>query len=235
MHRFYLENPSISQNVVEIRDGRITFQMSKVLRMRTGDEFSFFGKDTKEYKAKVLEIDRKKVIASIVEPIQSKTESSLNISLFQAIPKKPALFELVVQKATELGVTAIFPLITERTEGRRMLKFERLMTIATEAAEQCGRVTVPTIHHPIKFSDVLKKPNTYLAYELENTKNLQDFLPAIDKADEANIVIGPEGGLSNAEVAEAKKAKVPTFSLGKRILRTETAAITALGCLLSRD
>lgn len=233
MQRFYIPSPDIQQKVIEIRDQRILFQANKVLRMKMGSQFSVFNEKGKEVLVEVLEIDRRKIIGNVLEPILRNTESELTVAIYQAIPKKVALFELIVQKATELGVAEIFPLITKRTEKHRLGKFERIQLIAIEAAEQCNRTRIPLIHHPVSFDDVIQKIDAvYLAYENEEGKTLHDFLPAIRKSKKANLFIGPEGGFAALEISLAEKADAKIYSLGPRILRTETAAIASLSQVL---
>ena len=149
------------------------------------------------------------------------------------LPKKPALFELVIQKATEIGVHEIFPLITERTENRRLSKFERLKLIAIEAAEQCGRLHIPTIRHPVNYEEILPEfSNGFIAYEYEGSTFISDYAETLSSSDEVQLVIGPEGGLSESEIQLAKTHSIKPFTLGKRILRTETAAISSLSLML---
>jgi len=233
MQRFYIESPDIQNNVIEIHDPRIMHQAWKLLRMTTGSRFSIFDKKAKEILVEVLEINRHKVIGNVIEPIQRNTEPEIEIHLYQAIPKKTALFEMVVQKATEIGVSHLYPLITDRTEKHRLSKFERLETIAIEAAEQSRRLKIPIIHHPVNFQDTIKKiQNAYLAYEYEKSKFLSDYLPAIKKHKIAHLFIGPEGGFDQAEIDLALKNDVKSFTFGPRILCTETAALSALSIIL---
>ena len=181
----------------------------------------------------MLEMNRRKIIGNVIEPIERKTESKIEIHLYQAIPKKTALFEMVVQKATEIGVSHIYPLITDRTEKHRINKFERLFTIAVEATEQSRRIKVPIIHHPVNFQEVVKKTeNAYMAYEYEEKKFLSDYLPEIKKNKVAHLFIGPEGGFAQQEIDAALKNGVKTFTFGPRILRTETATLSALSIML---
>lgn len=232
MHRFYLEKPDISRNLVTITDKRIVHQTSRVLRMWNDDEFRIFDENGNEHLIKIIEINQRKILARVIGPIENNAEPSINVSLYQAIPKKPALFELVIQKATEIGVTAIYPLITERTEKRRLGKFDRMLAIAMEATEQCGRVKVPLIHHPINFEDVIGHvKNAYIGYEYEGKKFLSDYKDMYKEKD-IQIIIGPEGGFSQKEIELAEKSSAKPFTLGPRILRTETAAIAALSLAL---
>ncbi|MBN1258299.1 16S rRNA (uracil(1498)-N(3))-methyltransferase [Candidatus Peregrinibacteria bacterium] len=230
MHRFYLPQTITAGKPLAITDSRIVFHAGKVLRMRKGYKFHLFNHKAQEFAVEVLDTDRRQVLVNVVEPVENHTEPRLKVSLYQAIPKKPALFELVVQKATEIGAYEIFPLITERTEKRHVGKFERLSLIALEAAEQCGRLHIPIVRHPVVFEDAVPKlKGAYMAYEYETKAYLPDLGPA---SGQAQLIIGPEGGLSQKEVELAQKTGIKTFTFGPRILRTETAAISALSLLL---
>jgi 16S rRNA (uracil1498-N3)-methyltransferase len=233
MHRFYIDSQPVTQKALVLHDSRIAFQMARVLRMRRGDKFRVFNDEGREWECEAIEVSQKMVTAAVIEELQRNIEASRRVVLFQAIPKKIALFELVLQKAAELGVSEIFPLITERTEQRRLGKFDRMQNILIEATEQCGRTKVPTLRHPIDLGEALKQAkNGYLAYECEEKDHLFNFLPEIRKQKEVQIFIGPEGGLSAKEIDQAVKAGLQVVSLGKRILRTETAAIAALSAVL---
>ncbi|MFH1012146.1 MAG: RsmE family RNA methyltransferase [Candidatus Peregrinibacteria bacterium] len=233
MHRFYLERPDICRGTVTITDPRIVHQAGKVLRMRPGDSLSVFDQKGQEQSLCVLEIDKRKLLCQIIEPIFRDTEPSIAISLYQAIPKKVALFEFVVQKATELGVSHIYPLITERTEKRRLGKFERLSAIVMEAAEQCNRTRVPVIHHPVSFETALAQvTHGYMAYEFDKSKSLLNYGSALKEGRAIQLFIGPEGGWTQKEVDLAERAGVHRFHLGPRTLRMETAAIASLALLL---
>lgn len=232
MHRFYIPSPDIQKNTVTITDPRVVFQCGKVLRMRVGSPFSIFDETGEEHSVSILEIDRHKILCQVTATLARATESAVKISLYQSIPKKPALFELVVQKATELGVSEIYPLITGRTERHRMTKFERLSAIAMEAAEQSNRTRVPLIHHPIDLEDAVERAeNGYMAYEFEAGTFLYEYHQELRKKAAVQIFIGPEGGFSQDEINLAKKAGIKLFTLGPRTLRTETAAIASLAFL----
>ncbi len=233
MHRFYLPEPGIQNGVLAIKDPRLTFQMERVLRFRKGEKFSVFGSDGKEWLCEALAVSRKEVLANVVEPVERHAEPALKVTLFQAVPKKIALFEWVVEKAVELGVEEIVPLITERTEHRRLPKMPRLQMIAVEAAEQSGRTHIPLIHTPMTFEEaVVRSQNGFLAYECEAKTAFASLRPGLKKSGSLELFIGPEGGFSQKEVGLAQKSGLTTFSLGPRILRTETAAIASLSLFL---
>lgn len=233
MQRFHLSLLNIKDNLITITDPRITHQTNKVLRMKPDDFFHVFNETKGEFLLQIESIEKKKLVAKQIKQIENRTEPKLKVSLYQAIPKKPATLELIVQKATELGVSEVYPMITERTQKKRLPKFERLQLIAMEATEQCGRLKIPTIHHPVDFEEVLPTlSNPLMAYELEQEKYLEDYGKEIYQNHDLQLIIGPEGGFSEHEVMLAKKNKVSSFSLGPRILRMETAAIVGLGAVL---
>jgi len=234
MHRFYIPNPDIKEGILEVEDSRILHQMTKVLRMKPGDKFTIFNELKREWAAEILELNKRKALANIGDIIERETEPDIEVHLYQAIPKKPALFEWVIQKATEIGVSHIYPLITQRTEKRRLAKFERLQTIVIEASEQCRRLSVPVLHHPVDFNETVKKVKAYVAYEYETSKTMDEYLKEIKKQKEAHLFIGPEGGFDQKEIDFALKNKASLFTLGPRILRTETAAIASSSLILLR-
>lgn len=233
MHRFYIPAPDLRGDTLALTEPTQVHQLFRVLRMKPGDSFSVFDEEGREYSVRILEISARHVLGQVLEKLERHTELSVEVSLYQAIPKKTELFELIVQKATELGVAHIYPLITERTEKRRLSKFERLTRIATEATEQSNRLRVPVIHHPIALEAALEQvSNGYLAYEFEEQVGLLDYGKSLTQGNALQIFIGPEGGFSQKEVMLAKKTGLKTFTLGPRILRTETAATASLALLL---
>lgn len=233
MQRFYIPLPDIKKDTIKIHEPRVVFQTNRVLRMHTGSRFNVFNEKGEEFLVEILEINRRKLTGNIIEKIKQNTEPKIGIHLYQAIPKKTALFELVVQKATEIGVSHIYPLVTKRTEKNSLSKFDRLLTIAMEAAEQSGRTKVPIIHPPVAFDQVITKTkNAYLAYEHEEKKTLGDYLSEIKKNRNAHLFIGPEGGFDQQEIDLALSNGVKMFTFGPRILRTETAALSALSIIL---
>ena len=227
-----MASPAFRNDFLEITDHRIVYQAGKVLRMWKDDFFHVFdGK--KEWSVQIEAINKRHITVKRIKEIKNNSEPELKVSLYQAIPKKTGLFELVVQKATEIGVSEIFPLVTKRTEKRRMSKFERLQTIALEATEQCGRMKIPELRHPVNYDEVISKlSNGFIAYEYEGTRHLANYKKELTGAKEAQVIIGPEGGLTETELELAQESSVKPFTFGPRILRTETAAIAALSLIM---
>ncbi|MBI5412165.1 16S rRNA (uracil(1498)-N(3))-methyltransferase [Candidatus Peregrinibacteria bacterium] len=238
MHRFFVPDLRIQDRLATLSAPALVHQLHRVLRMRAGGKFALFdGHEAVDHLMTIVEIDALAVQVQLLESRPNLSESSRTIHLFQAIPKKPALFDLILQKATEIGVTHFYPLITERTENRKLSKLERRQAIVVEATEQCGRARVPQIHSPIAFADAISHVGTQnfaslLGYEFAKGHSLLDLWPLIEKQREIALFIGPEGGFTEKEIELAEQQQTKIFSLGKRILRVETASIAALSLLL---
>ncbi len=204
-----------------------------VLRMQPGEALTLFCGDDREFSATILTVDKKKVTVTIDEAHSINRESSRIIHLAQAVSKGERM-EWVIQKAVELGVTSITPLITAHCvvrldKERSNKKQAQWQAIAIAACEQSGRTRVPTVHPLCSFENFLQenRASTNLILHPHATKTLKD----ITVKDDIALLIGPEGGLSEQEIHLAQNARFKAIRLGPRVLRTETAAIVALGVL----
>ncbi|WP_133129887.1 16S rRNA (uracil(1498)-N(3))-methyltransferase [Legionella yabuuchiae] len=205
-----------------------------VLRMRPGEEVTLFKGDNFEHQAVILSAQKKQVTVKIESSQTVDRESPRTIHLAQSISKGERM-EWVIQKAVELGVSSITPLVSERTvvrldESRLSKKLEQWQGIAIAACEQCGRNTLPIMHPVISFQKYVQQCNARLKLVLhpKSYKTWRDFEFGV--ADIA-LLIGPEGGFSEEEIDWASTHQFEGLRLGPRILRTETAAITALSML----
>lgn len=205
-----------------------------VLRMQPGEHLTLFCGDNREFDACIDRIKKKQVMVCVGKATEINKESPLSLHLGQAISKGERM-ELVMQKATELGVAEITPIFTERCavkldKERLTKKLHQWQAIVTAACEQSGRNSVPTVHPPAYLEHYLQTVNAPLKLILdpESTKNWRAY--SLTQSNIA-LLVGPEGGLSTSEVALAKKQGFQPLSLGPRILRTETAAITVLSVL----
>jgi len=232
MHRFYLPSFEFRGNRIQISDPRVVFQCNRVLRMKAGARFSIFDDSAKEYEVEIQELGPKAIVAERISEILHPPEPRLRVILYQAIPKKQDLFEMVLQKATELGVSEIVPLITRRTERPQLGKWDRMRTILVEATEQCGRLRVPELQKPIGFEKAIAEKHCYIAYESGKEPPLSKMLQEIRSVDPIRLFIGPEGGFDPVEIELAIRKGAKTFGLGQTILRTETAAIAAVSVIL---
>ena len=251
----------------EIKGNRITISGEKarylisVLRCSAGDELQVFDGEGSLYKSEITEIENKKVIIDLLEQISLNAESPLNLTLVQGILKGEKM-DVVVQKATELGVKEIIPAITERSQIRHTRKVDRWRKIAEEASKQSGRTMIPVVHEPMEFSNFfedycnppippLEKGGKGGFESLVNSHKIKGFIfweegglplkEAIHRFANSPIhqftnspiylLVGPEGGFSKEEVSLAVSKGLIAVSLGKRILRAETAAISAVALI----
>lgn len=208
--------------------------LREVLRLKPGDEVSVFDGAGKEYRARVVQARRELAELELGEEIATaRPESPLRITLAVALLKGEK-FDLVVQKATELGVIKIVPLMTRyadiklRDESDATKRVARWQRIALEAAKQSGRAVVPEVENPSRFESVLTNPWCLLFSERGG-----NGLTRMD-ADTVTAIIGSEGGWSDEELDQANSAGAQIVTLGGRILRAETAAITAAALLQHR-
>jgi 16S rRNA (uracil1498-N3)-methyltransferase len=205
-----------------------------VLRMQVGDKITLFSGDNREFDATILSI-KKKIVIVIISDIRSvNRESPRELHLAQALAKGDRM-EFVMQKAVELGVASITPILTEHSvvkldQQRLAKKHLQWQSIIISACEQSGRNQVPIIYPTCSLEDYLKNCNsiTKLVLNPQRGNDWRDFL--ITEGDIA-VLIGPEGGLSDAEILAANNSGFASCCLGPRILRTETAAIVALTVL----
>jgi 16S rRNA (uracil1498-N3)-methyltransferase len=216
-------------------------KLTTVLRKETGDRVMVVDSGGAAYAA-TLRIDNRDVSATLDEAIdRGGVETRARIVIAQAIPKGQKM-DLIVEKATELGVAAIVPLRSARVEGDRTgeHKIERWQRIAKSAAQQSGRTHVPQIAPIAEWDSLLatfaQYDRVYIPWELADALPLRAHLESDAAASSILMIIGPEGGFSGAEVERARAVGAVPISLGRRILRTETAALVFLAILLyARD
>lgn len=198
--------------------------MKNVLRKRVGERIILFNGSGKECMAEIKKFFRDKVEVEILEIMESTTEPKIFVSLFCSILKR-VNFEFAVQKATEIGVKEIIPLICKNTV-KLGLNLERMRKIIKEAAEQSGRGILPTISEPINFREAIERvKNSELKILFDSSG--KDFFKVFKKAKKISIFVGPEGGWIKEEIELAKKEKFEVSNLGKLNLRSETAAIVS--------
>lgn len=201
----------------------------RVVRLREGEEVELFDRQGQAARGKVEEIARDHARIAADEPLPSR-ESPLRLHLAMAVIQLEK-FELVLQKATELGVRSLIPLVTQRVEVRPERyagKGERWERIVLEAVKQSGRAVVPRVEVPARFDEVIARPGTKILFDADTEPgSLQDL-------DEATLLIGPEGGWTSEELAAAREHGCVFQRLGPRRLRAETAAIVAASVMTAR-
>lgn len=240
MFNFFCENKSREGDCYFIT-GADYNHIKNVLRMNIGDSFLVSCGDSSDL-CEIENIENETITAKIIEENYQNTNLPIKIYLFQGLPKADKM-ELIIQKAVELGVEEIIPTemehcVVKLEEKKKAAKVNRWQAIAESAAKQSKRNSIPVISDVLSYKEALKKAESLdvLLVPYENERGMlatKEALAKIQKGMTVGIIIGPEGGFSDKEIALAKEQNGEIISLGKRILRTETAAITALGmCML---
>ena len=240
MYNFFV-NDDCRQGDRYIISGADHNHIKNVLRMKVGDTI-LISANGKSDLCEIETIDNDEIIAPIIEEDYQNTELPLQIHLFQGLPKSDKM-ELIIQKAVELGVYSITPIemrrcIVKLDDKKKKSKQTRWQSISESAAKQSKRNLIPEINETISYKaalDAAKELDLLLVpYENEDgILSTKEALKELKKAKSVGIIIGPEGGFDEGEIEAAKNAGGRIISLGKRILRTETAAITAVGmCML---
>ncbi|OGV27848.1 MAG: 16S rRNA (uracil(1498)-N(3))-methyltransferase [Legionellales bacterium RIFCSPHIGHO2_12_FULL_35_11] len=231
--RIYQNGNFTPGQIIHLSDGA-SQHVARVLRMRTGDILTIFNGDNHEFTAEITQLSKKEAAVTIKNSSMINVESPFNIHLAQAIAKGDKM-EMVIQKAVELGAKSISPIITNRLayklDGNKLQKkHQQWQAIAISACEQSGRNQLPEIKFPCNFAEYIQKSNALnkLILYPEAGKSWRDYKHI---SQEIEILIGPEGGLDNTEIELALANNYLPLSLGPRILRTETAALTAISIL----
>lgn len=241
MYQFFVE-PSQIQDKKVIITGSDVNHMKNVLRMKPGEEIAVKnGVDGKEYRCGIEEFAQDQVICSLRFVREEGVELPSKIYLFQGIPKADKM-ELIVQKAVELGAFEIIPVAAKRCvvkldEKKAQAKVNRWQGIAQAAAKQCKRGIIPAVREPMTMKEAViyarEMDIKLIPYELaEDMAHTKKIMEAIRPGESVAVFIGPEGGFEESEVAEALTAGIEPVTLGKRILRTETAGLTVLSWLM---
>ena len=230
--RVYAPAPLATGRSVALTPSGAT-HLAKVLRVRVGDAVNIFDGAGNEFGA-IIETLGKSVGVRVGERASGAAESPLNITLIQGISRGERM-DWVVQKATELGVSTIVPVITARSvvkidRQQAAKKHEHWRQIMIGACEQCGRNVLPALAQPLTLSQQLSAPANAARRYLLDPLGLQSF-SGQSTAQSVELLIGPEGGLDDAEIAAAKLAGFVGVKMGPRVLRTETAAVAALTLL----
>lgn len=205
-----------------------------VLRLKDDHPIVLFNGDGNEYSAELQIISKRQAQALVLSKLSISVESTLSIHLGQGVSKGDRM-DFVIQKAVELGVTEITPLLTERcvvkiNNERWEKKQQQWQKIAISACEQCGRNVVPTIHPAISLNEWMQQSTNQLRLTL-NPKAEKRLTSLHVPTEGVRLLIGPEGGLSETEIYQTEQQGFNDVSLGPRVLRTETAALATLAVL----
>ena len=235
MPRFFVNPADISGETGTIA-GEDARHLSRVLRIRTGEPLTVCGQDGFDYECRVSEVTDDRVTFSILSRRVNETEAPIRITLYQALPKGDKL-DFIVQKAVEMGASRIVPVMTRFCVAKAdaagfQKKQSRYQKISFEAAKQCGRGIIPEVGNILTLDSALKEmasAHSLVFYE-GGGERLHKLVSPDEK--ELSILIGSEGGFSEEEIEACRNAGVACATLGRRILRCETAPIAALALVM---
>lgn len=240
MYRFFIKEEQIHDGMIEIMGSDVN-HIKNVLRMKTGDKVYLSNGSDLEYECSLSEWTQDSILAKIEDVHGMETELPAKITLYQGLPKGDKM-ELIIQKAVELGVHEVIPVATRRAvvklDGKKEEnKIRRWQAIAESAAKQSKRMYVPEVRHVMRFSEAIEHAKeldvVLLPYELaKDMKETKKIIDQIEPGQSIGIFIGPEGGFDEEEVRMAADMGARAITLGKRILRTETAGLTVLSVLM---
>lgn len=233
--RFFIDKSSLNNNTIVLTEDEHQ-HLSKVLRLRVGDTVECFYDNGPILNCTIDQITKNNSTLTVNSTIECKSNPIANITLFQGLPKLDKL-ELISQKLTEIGITNIIPFSSTFCVAKENLnKVERLKKIIVSACKQCGRTKLTQVGKPVKFDEMISMLSNYdivvFANETENPENSLKALFSQKNYKNVAYIVGSEGGFSKEEIEKLTlQPNVKSISLGKRILRTETASITLGGLL----
>lgn len=237
MNRFYISKEQIDHDHAFI-SGDDAKHISSVLRLKSGDHVILCNGECTDFDACIEQAEKSRVTFRLISSSVCESEPKTKITLYQGLPKAGKL-ESIIQKSVELGVSEIVPFAAKRSVVRISkkdfsLKLARYQRIAYEAAKQCGRGNIPRVCDCIETEEI--DPSKFdlflLPYEAERDITLKKVLKSAKRTNTVGVAIGPEGGFDLAEAAFLQKNGALSVTLGKRILRTETAGPAVLAMLL---
>lgn len=243
MFQFFVPKGHVRDGHAYIDGGDVN-HICNVLRMRVGEQLRVvMDGDSNAYLCKVASMSEDEVVCDVVEVYENSTELPARIYLFQGLPKSDKM-ELIIQKAVELGVYQVVPVATKNAvvkldDKKAAGKVTRWNAIAEAAAKQSKRSIIPEVHSVVTMKEAVKMVSEMdlglIAYELADMDGMdrtRGLLSGVKPGESVGILIGPEGGFTEAEVEACREAGVEAITLGRRILRTETAGMTVLAWLL---
>lgn len=240
MHHFFVSPEQIDDKYVTITGGDVN-HIKNVLRMKVDEELLISNGQDKDYYCKIEAISDDEIKALILDEEFEGTELPTELYLFQGLPKSDKM-ELIIQKAVELGVKEIIPVATKRCvvkldNKKEASKLKRWQAISESAAKQSRRTIIPEVSSVVTFKEAINRAKEFelgiIPYEnFKDMKETREVLEKVQKGIKIGIFIGPEGGFEENEVQYAFENGIRPISLGKRILRTETAGLTILSVLM---
>lgn len=239
MRRFFVEKIIPTGGFLSIT-GKEARHIVTVLRMKKGETLILMDREGQSFEATIEAVHYKEVKVRITKTIPPLPPSPIEMSLAQAIIKSHPM-EYLIKKVTELGIGSIHPFYSERTviklkPEQLKNKMDRWMEIMKSACKQCGRVTLPTLNTPLPFEELIntvpnKKTLKVLLWEDEDKVDLKRLLTSMSFEPHVFAIVGPEGGFTSNEINRAREAGFQIISLGNRILRAETAAVSLISII----
>lgn len=240
MHRFFVPPEQIEKHHIHITGSDVN-HIKNVLRMKNEEQILISDGENHEYTCYIERMDKEEILAHVMYVQEAGLELASKIYLFQGLPKSDKM-ELIIQKAVELGVYEVIPVATSRAvvkldEKKARKKTERWQQIAESAAKQSKRMRIPEVHAVCSYREALEYAQKcdvkLIPYELaEGMAETKRIIGEIQPGQSIAIFIGPEGGFSEEEIAKAMEQDTIPITLGKRILRTETAGLAILSILM---
>lgn len=240
MHHFFVTPQQISGDKIRVEGGDVN-HMKNVLRMKLHEKAEISDGESRTYLCEVEAYEEDVAVLHILEEMEADTEPASKLYLFQGLPKSDKM-ELIVQKAVELGVYQVIPVAMKRSvvrldDKKAAKKADRWNSIAESAAKQAGRSRIPEVTMPLSYNEALKMAEeldvTLLPYELAGGMEVtREVIRQIKSGQSVGIFIGPEGGFEPEEVDAAVSMGAKVITLGRRILRTETAGLATLAVLM---
>jgi 16S rRNA (uracil1498-N3)-methyltransferase len=235
---YFIQSKSIQNDRITLT-GELAHHLRNVLRCRAGEIVLLVDEDRVRYQAELNQVSEKQIIAKILQRERPEPRPTHAVTLAQAVLKGDRM-DWAIQKASELGVNVIIPVVTERTVARPKAERsehqrDRWQKIAKEASQQCGRVDFSDVKPVVSLDDLLKNPPEaslkLVPWEQEQARSLKAALHNLKEEKSVAVLIGPEGGFSPREIEKAREAGWTSVSLGPRILRAETAGMAVLAIL----
>lgn len=240
MHHFFVTPSQVTESVIYV-EGQDVNHMKNVLRMKPGEQVGISDGNNQKYICEVSQYEENRAILLIREKMEADTELSSKLYLFQGLPKSDKM-EFIIQKAVELGAYEVIPVATRRSvvkldPKKAAKKVERWGSISESAAKQAGRSLIPDVAEVMSYAEALKKARELdvilIPYELaEGMDETKRKIRSIKRGQSVGIFIGPEGGFEKEEVEQAVENGAFPITLGRRILRTETAGLAILSVLM---
>ncbi|MBV35190.1 MAG: 16S rRNA (uracil(1498)-N(3))-methyltransferase [Rickettsiales bacterium] len=235
--RIYTADEQLQVGTMVALDREASNHLSRVLRLRVGNEVVLFNGDGLDYQGKIEAIERNQVQVHLLQTQEINVESPLHIHLYQGVSRGDKM-DLTLQKGVELGIKEFTPIITERCgvkldEKRWAKKVQHWEKVIISACEQCGRNQIPRLNPVTQLSQAIQQRSGQDFFLHPDADTQFKNYGAVNVGQTLSLWVGPEGGFSDPEIDEVKRSDITPVSLGPRVLRTETAALAAVSVINS--